>query len=395
MQRVSSGTPSLVGPVKQRELQPAVGYIRVSMLREEQISPAIQRDAIERAAARLGYYIARWIEDLDVSGRTFQRKIMDAIADVEKGAATAILVWKYSRFGRNRTGNQLNLARVESAAGQLISATEEVDARTAVGKLTRGMLMELAAFESDRAGEQWAEAFQNRLARGLPPLGGDYFGYVRRGRQPHPLYHDRTIANPADGPERYEPDVENGTAEILAECYQRWLEIRSHYKLAQWLNRRGIRTAGGAEWGESELAWMLDRGFGAGFISVHDPSCRCGKAPSCRKRVLHPGAHQPVISRETWDAYMAARKEGAQDRRRQRRNAPHIFSGFIICGHCRGGMHATSRKHMPGFICGARIRQGARTTGVQCNTVWVQRSLVTDAVLEVGLSRKRCNSILN
>ncbi|MEW9550652.1 recombinase family protein [Nonomuraea sp. NPDC050783] len=185
---------------------PAIGYIRVSMMLEEKISPDIQRAAIKELARRRGYQIIEWVEDLDVSGRTFQRQIMEVIADIEEGKAKAILVWKYSRFGRNRTGNQLNLARVEKAGGELVSATEEVDASTAVGKLTRGMLFELAAFESDRAGEQWGEAFQNRLARGLPPLGAAQFGYIRRGRSRHPLYHDRTLAAPEDGPERYEPD---------------------------------------------------------------------------------------------------------------------------------------------------------------------------------------------
>ncbi|MEU1724503.1 recombinase family protein [Nonomuraea sp. NPDC005692] len=76
------------------------------------------------------------MEDLDVSGRNFQRTIMAAISQAAKGAAKAILVCKYSRFGRNRMGNQLNLARLETAGGELVSATEEVDGKTAVGKFT-------------------------------------------------------------------------------------------------------------------------------------------------------------------------------------------------------------------------------------------------------------------
>jgi hypothetical protein len=56
------------------------------MMLEEKISPAIQRDAIEALAARRGFHIppgiwpnGGWIEDLDVSGRSFQRTIMEAI----------------------------------------------------------------------------------------------------------------------------------------------------------------------------------------------------------------------------------------------------------------------------------------------------------------------------
>ncbi|MFC7641555.1 recombinase family protein [Streptosporangium lutulentum] len=103
-------------PPGQQPLIPAIGYIRVSMMLEEKISPDIQRASIKELARRRGFRIIEWVEDLDVSGRTFQRKIMTVIADVEAARAKAILVWKYSRFGRNRTGNQLNLARVEKAA---------------------------------------------------------------------------------------------------------------------------------------------------------------------------------------------------------------------------------------------------------------------------------------
>lgn len=287
---------------------PAIGYIRVSMMLEEKISPDIQRAAIKELARRRGFAIVKWVEDLDVSGRTFQRKIMDAIGDVEAGKAKAILVWKYSRFGRNRTGNQLNLARLEKAGGQLVSATEEVDASTAVGKLTRGVLPELAAFESDRTGEQWAEAFQNRLARGLPPLGQEQFGYIRRGRTRHPLHHDRTLPAPEDGKERYEPDHASGTASLLAEAYHRWIEERNFCKLADWLNDRGARTTTGAKWRPGELARVMDRGFAAGLIAVHHSDCRCGKPRTCRNKEFHQGAHEPLISKEVWETYRRYRK---------------------------------------------------------------------------------------
>src|SRR5690606_40458984 len=61
--------------------------------------------------------------------------------------------------------------------GELVSATEEVDAKTAVGRFTRGMLLEIAAFESDRAGEQWKETHELRRNLGLPATGGKRFGY--------------------------------------------------------------------------------------------------------------------------------------------------------------------------------------------------------------------------
>lgn len=362
-------------------LIPAIGYIRVSMMLEEKISPDIQRAAIKDLARRRGYHIVRWIPDLDVSGRTFQRKIMGAIADVEAGKAQAILVWKYSRFGRNRTGNQLNLARLEKAGGQLISATEEVDATTAVGKLTRGVLFELAAFESDRSGEQWAEAFQNRLARGLPPLGGDYFGYVRRGRSRHPLYHDRTIANPDDGKERYEPDHASGTAGVLAKLYDWWIAERNFKVLARWLNDHGYFTPGGARWNATEVRRMMDRGFGAGLICVHNPDCRCGKASRCWNKAYYPGAHEPVISKETWEAYRRYRKI-TRDMPVRARRAAYPFSKWLRCGYSGHTMYAQIVHHSGtlGWVCGSVKKP---TPDEVCGSRFVTNTAVENAVLDI------------
>ncbi|NRQ34714.1 hypothetical protein HII36_23190 [Nonomuraea sp. NN258] len=112
-----------------------------------------------------------------------------------------------------------------------------MDASTAVGKLARGRLMEPAAFESDRAGEQWAEAYQTGWPEGCRRWA-PYFGYVRRGRQPHPLDPKRTLRAPSGGEERYEPDVESGAAEAFADCYET-------YVLARRLSRYGHTTEGG------------------------------------------------------------------------------------------------------------------------------------------------------
>ncbi|MEV4748963.1 recombinase family protein [Streptosporangium sp. NPDC049248] len=359
-------------------LIPAIGYIRVSMMLEEKISPDIQRASIKDLARRRGYLIVAWVEDLDVSGRTFQRKIMNVITDVEKGRAKAILVWKYSRFGRNRTGNQLNLARVEKAGGELVSATEEVDARTAVGKLTRGMLFELAAFESDRSGEQWAEAFQNRLARGLPPLGNAQFGYIRRGRVRHPLHHDRTIAAPEDGRERYEPDHASGIAGILAKCYDRWIADRNFSSLADWVNARGARTTTGTKWQAGELRRMMDRGFAAGLICVHHRDCRCNKASSCLNKEYHPGAHEPVITMETWETYRKYRKITSSLPPRARR-AVYPCSKLLNCGYCASTMYP--QKASMGWVCGSISRR--KYGAPECGTRFVKMEAVEHAIQQV------------
>lgn len=355
---------------------PAIGYIRVSMLKEEQISPEIQRTAITDWARRSNRRIVRWVEDLDVSGRHFHRKIMEAIEAVESGEAREIAVWKYSRFGRNRSGNAVNLGRVNMAGGELQSATEEVDADTAIGKLARGVLMEFAAFESDRAGEQWVEAHENRRGRGLPSHGRPRFGYVLRGRMRDPLQPHHTIRNPQDGVERYEVDPETGP--ILAELYRRYIAGDGSQKLTAWLNTLGVHGTRNQAWSDGVLLRMLDAGFGAGLLRVHNPDCRCTSAGKCRNKILIPGAHEPVITEPEWQAYRRRRVRVAQTPPRAR-GSIYPLSGRLRCGHCGAAMIVFAKED--GQL-GYWYRCGAWRHKRQCEPRSVRRHIIEAAVLQ-------------
>ncbi|MGW4663254.1 recombinase family protein [Streptosporangium sandarakinum] len=352
----------------------AIGYIRVSLLLEEQISPEIQRSAITDWARRNGRRIVRWIEDLDVSGRTFHRKIMEGIQAIEDGEAKEIAVWKYNRFGRNRTGNAVNLGRLHRVGGELQSATEEVDATTSTGKLTRGVLMELAAFESDRTGEQWAEAHAERHARGLPSHGRPRFGYILRGRIRDPLQKHRTIRAPEDGEERYEIDPDTGP--VLAELYRRYIAGSGGPTLAAWLNKAGIRTTRGDTWSHGVLMRMLDAGFGAGYLRVHDPNCSCPVPGVCKTKILLPGAHPPVITEDEWRDYRRRRRRVASLPPRARVTV-YPLTGLVRCGHCGARMTITADGKTPGYWyrCGSYLRGGL------CAPRSIQRSKAEAAVL--------------
>jgi site-specific DNA recombinase len=321
-------------------LVPAIGYIRVSMMHEEAISPELQRTAIEDWARRRGRKVIGWVTELDKTGRNFQRDIMKVIGRIEAGEAREIAVWKYSRFGRSRHGCAVNLARIEAAGGRLQSATEEVDAKTAVGKLTRGMLMEIAAFESDRAGEQWGEARSHRVAAGLQGTGRAKFGYVRLGRIPDPERPGRTRRDLSDRlGERYEPEAMTGP--VLREMYLTHTAGEEGWQfaaIAQWLNLAQVFNTYGRPWSWDTVRDVLDSGFGAGYLRVHDPACdECGSPSRCLNKVYLPGAHKPVIEEWEWQAYTARRALVASWPPRAR-SAVYSLTGLVVCGHCGSKM---------------------------------------------------------
>src|SRR6476660_7321680 len=138
-----------------------LGLIRVSKERDGVVSPEVQRTAISDYSAARGYEITGWLEGLDESGSRARSawwpRLDQAVAAVEAGEYDVIVVWKFSRTARHRLRWAVALDRVESAGGQLESATEQVDTTTSTGRFTRGMLAELNAFEAERIGEVWKE----------------------------------------------------------------------------------------------------------------------------------------------------------------------------------------------------------------------------------------------
>ncbi|MEW2573612.1 recombinase family protein [Streptomyces sp. NPDC047070] len=328
---------------------PAIGYIRVSTWKEEKISPELQRKTINEWARRRNRVIVRWIQDLDATGRNFKRKIMEAIVGVESGDAREIAVWKYSRFGRTRHGVAINLARLNRVGGQLESATEEVDASTAAGRFHRGMLFEVAAFESDRAGEQWKETIQWRREHGLPGGGGKRAGYI---------WYPRIGPDGRPQEERYVPDPES--AKAYGDLYRRYVEGEGYQPLANWLNRHGYLNTRGRPWSHTGLRWYMDSGFMAGLLYVHRPdTCQDMEEGHCKLRghMIHiPGAHKPLYEYEeteptdeetepteeeaerapdVWDLYLDARQRKKNTPPRAR-SPKYPLAGLTWCGRCKG-----------------------------------------------------------
>ncbi|MEU4296447.1 recombinase family protein [Kitasatospora aureofaciens] len=342
---------------------PAIGYTRVSMAREEMISPEIQRRAIQDWARRTNHRIIDWVEDPDKTGRNFKRKIMRAIERIESGEARVIAVWKFSRFGRTRTGVPANLARVEKVGGQLLSATEEVDARTAIGRFQRGMIMEFNAFESDRAGEQWKETHQLRRDEGLPHKGGRRFGYI---------WHPRKVYAP-DGTitiqqERYEPDP--ALQDVVRDLYERYVAGTGFGNLAALLNEAGIPNALGSLWSNRTVCLYMDSGFAAGYLRIHDPACKLPYRSNCpaHKLIRHPTKQHPaIISNELWEMYQA-RRGFTKTAAPHSRKAKYPLSALTRCGLCQAAaLRVGGQRAYAAYACttrhqkGATVCQGVRT----------------------------------
>jgi hypothetical protein len=357
--------------------EPWLGYIRVSTWKEEKISPELQETALRSWAKRTGRRLLEpLIVDLDVTGRNFKRKIMSGIRRVEDGEARGIAVWKYSRFGRSRDGVAVNLKRLEDAGGQLHSATEEVDARTATGRLQRGILFEFAAYESDVRGEQWRETHDHRRYKlHLPATGRPRFGYVWHPRRipdlerpgQFTLQEERYVAHDVLGP-------------VMADRYRQFIDGDPFYALVGELNKDGHRTTRGGPWSEQTLIRYMDAGFCAGLLRVHNPKCTCAAdiRGNCPNVLFIPGAQEELISAELWQTYQE-RREAVRRTAPRARRATYELSGLMRHTACRGNLAANNAERVvdgqtvsiPGYSyrCGRRTVSGPTA----CPGIYIKR----------------------
>lgn len=340
MTRAQPGTPN-----------PAPGailYIRQSITRRKKdaagratseldtISPELQEHAGRTYCQERGYRVTAVIADLNRTGRTLaRRRVQEAISLIQDGTANVIVVWKWSRLARSRRDFAITCAAVEDIGGRVESSTEPTDTTTAIGRLNRGMLAEIAAFESDRAGEIIKEIHDNRVSAGMPGNGRDRFGY-------------RKIAG------KFQVDPETGP--ILRAMYEQHIGGKSNAAICRWVNAQGIPTTYGYQWSAPSVRITLDSGFGAGLIR--------------HRGQFHPGIHEPVITATQWNDYLAGRK--ARTRMPSRaKGSPYVLSSLVKCGICGKGLGSrpSSRGRAPRYYCLSRMDSSCPSMSVAIATI--------------------------
>jgi site-specific DNA recombinase len=341
----------------------AILYLRQSVKKDDSVSLELQETSGRDHAARSGYEVVDVVPDPNRTGTTLKRRqVLDVIERVRRGEVKVIVVWRWSRLARSRRDFAVVCDVVESLGGRVESAAEPIDVRTASGRLARGMMAEVAAWESEQRGEVWREVHERRRRLGVPAQGGRRFGYIQTGK-------DTYAIDPVTGP-------------ILASMYRDYLAGVGFMLIAHRLNNDGITTLPGSRWDRTRVTKVLDSGFGAGQIVA-------GAAK--RRPVYTPGAHDAVITDEEWRNYRELRE--ALIRQPISREPVYLLSGLIRCGDCKRPMHAQHCGVRPGYgyVC------SGWSQGRNCRCITITRAKAERAVAawldlqtaEVDMAAKR------
>lgn len=153
---MARSTRSMTGTTK------AVGYIRVST--DKQVDHGVSLDAqrakLDAYAALYDLTLVEVIVDAGVSAKTLDRPgLQRALGMLRKGQVHALLVAKLDRLTRSveDLGELIRTVFVTGKA-DLLSVGEQIDTRTAAGRLVLNVLGSVAQWERETIGERTAEA---------------------------------------------------------------------------------------------------------------------------------------------------------------------------------------------------------------------------------------------
>lgn len=158
-----------------------VAYLRVSTDRQADrgVSLEAQRAKVDAYAALYDLELVDVVVDAGVSAKTLDRPgLKRALGMLKAGQADALLVVKLDRLTRS-VGDLGELVDGYFAAGKwaLLSVGEQIDTRSAAGRLVLNVLASVSQWEREAIGERTSAAMQHMRAQGEYTGGAAPYGY--------------------------------------------------------------------------------------------------------------------------------------------------------------------------------------------------------------------------
>ncbi len=296
-----------------------------------------QRDDLSAWATSKGWMVADVYADPGTTATMVKGRIrfQAMIADAEAGKFDAVLLDKNDRFARNRRDAAVYKAHLSELGIRVLSRTEPgIGDPSPGGFLMDGMSDLWAAHYSLQLSDTVARAKVARVQKGLP-LGDLPFGYISQGPKETP----KIVPEEGEAVRRGFEHYAGGN--------------RSMLEIADEFNDAGFRPRskrGRTVFSKATINGMLSNPFYVGDIAYHG-------------EVLGRGLHEPIVSRELWDAVQRARSERARKSQLYgaRPTRPYLLSGVSTCSGCGSQLWANSTGHGRNnyYRCASRERGDA------------------------------------
>jgi site-specific DNA recombinase len=345
-------------------------YLRCSADRqaEKDLSIPAQRDACRASARSRGWEIVAEFEDAAESGRSDDRpafREMVAAARSKPRPFEYVIVWKFSRFARNREHSIMYKRQLERNGVKVISLNEPIEDSPA-GRMLEGMLEVIDEFHSASLAQDVERGMRKNASMGFYNGGPAPVGYrkLRTGSEAAPRI-------------KLEPDP--AWSPLVQRMFSLVLAGEGMTRISEILNEEGQLTPRGRPWSKTQVHNVVTNQVYAGSIvwGARRTGHQAHREPD---PIRSDDAHPALVARADFDrvqSLLASRAPAVASPNILRGN--FLLSGLLFCpcgapmiGHAaKGGAH-----HYYG--CQNKLKRGAAS----CDQIALRQDDAERAVLD-------------
>lgn len=300
-------------------MKTAAAYIRVSTDDQVEYSPASQLDKIREYAKRNGYILPDEYVYMDegISGRhTAKRAAFNRMIGAAKQKPKpfdAILLWKFSRFARNREDSIVYKSMLRKQCGiDVISISENVgDDKMSV--LIEALIEAMDEYYSINLSEEVKRGMTEKASRGEAVAIPSYGYQIKDGK--------------------YLPDPD--TAPIIKRIFADYLSGKGMRTITTELNDSGYRTRRGNRFENRTVKYILQNPVYIGKIRW-TPTGKANHRKQNDDTLIIDGTHEPIISMDVWNQVQAKLEASPKTKymRQSDPKEPFMLQGLVRCSAC-------------------------------------------------------------
>lgn len=299
----------------------AAAYIRVSTDDQIEFSPDSQLEKIKLYAEKNQILLPKEFIFLDegISGRNAAKRPafneMIGIAKRKPKPFDVILVWKYSRFARNREDSVVYKSMLRKELNiDVISISEDVgDDKMSI--LFEAMIEAMDEYYSINLAEEVKRGMTEKAKRG-GVLSVPAFGYK--------VENDEFIIVPEE-------------AEVIQKVFNDYISGKGFLTIAKSLNAMGIRTHRNNKIENRTIEYWLNNPVYIGKIRWN-PDGALSRNYTADTAIISDGTHTPIVDMETWEKAQERMKEQKAKFRKyynpDRKDLSHWLNGIVRCEKC-------------------------------------------------------------
>ena len=349
-------------------------YARVSSERqaERDLSIAAQLKALRKYAGDKGWEIHREYVDEAESARSANRPaFQEMIGEAKRRSRPfdVILVWKLSRFARNREDSIIYKSLLRRRGISVVSINEQIDASPA-GKLLEGIIEVIDEFYSTNLAQDTIRGMKENVSRGFYNGGTPPIGY------------QATKVKVGTG-EKRKLTVDENYAPVVRRVFGMYLNGMGAKEIVNILNGEGLRTNRGKSWSKTLIYYILTNEVYTGTLVWNKLFKHSDKRrPKPSEEIMRiKGCHPAIIDERTFCRAQELLKERNPNAIHPRRlGSDYLLSSLLYCGKCGNrmlGCAAKSSKHFY-YACQNYLKRGKNV----CSAKLVNRDRLERFVIE-------------